>query len=107
MKFYIKVDNSYVKNFLGIYGNSYFNKNLYAFELDISTGKIELVGVLPGTPANELMLRFWGFKDLTQKFNEVYGRKPERIDLFVSDVTILIETNPRLKKLIKMLSGKK
>jgi len=107
MKFFIKVPDQFVEGFLGIYGNEYFNKKIYVFELDYQKGKIKLVGILPGTTANEMMLKFYGYRDLTDEFMKIYGKQPTEIRLFTFDITELVETNRRLKLLIKKLIGQK
>lgn len=95
------VSDPFVEGFLGVYGNKYFNRLIYAFEFNLD--KVELVGILPYNDSNIMKLKMWGFKDLTDKFEQLYGRKPTEIDLLKSDITYLVDIDRKLKLRIRKL----
>ncbi|MGC9133256.1 MAG: hypothetical protein ACP5GJ_02550 [Nanopusillaceae archaeon] len=100
LRFFISVKDPFVESWLGIYGNTEFNRLLYLYELDPITNRIEFLGVDKDTPLNRRKYMSYGFRDLSEKLNKILEIKPTEIDLFTFNITELIYRNPELAKKI-------
>jgi hypothetical protein len=104
LRFFVSVPDPFVESWIGIYGNTEFNRLLYLYEMNPITKKIEFLGVDRDTPLNRRKYLSYGFRDLTDKLNAILERKPTEIDLFTYKITEMLYKYPDLaKKLSKFI----